>query len=139
MKNAAYSKLIKLGDTNLTLAQPADDIRGRKVVDKKGELIGHVDDLFIDDTQKRVRMLLIRHGGVFGLGGDKFLMPIDAVTKIDHDLVHIDRQREHLAGVPVYNPEMTPDEHYFTGIYGFWGFGPYWGTGYMYPTYPIYP
>lgn len=45
--------LVKLSDSNLRLADPAEDIRGRKVLDKEGEEIGDVDDMFVDDLISR--------------------------------------------------------------------------------------
>ena len=47
--------LMRLSDTELTVADPAEDIRGRTVVDRNGEEIGDVDDLLLDDHGKRVR------------------------------------------------------------------------------------
>jgi hypothetical protein len=31
---------------------------------------------------------------------------------------------------------MEQDEQYWRGIYGYYGFAPSWGMGYMYPPYP---
>jgi len=74
-------ELARLNDTNLMLAEDHQDIRGCKVVDRHGDEIGHVDDLFIDETEKRVRMLQIRAGGFLGLGERHFL---PAERSVDH-------------------------------------------------------
>jgi sporulation protein YlmC with PRC-barrel domain len=71
--------LVNLGDTGLTVADPNADVRGRAVVDHNGEEIGKVDDLLIDDRERRVRFLRVGHGGFLGIGASHFLVPVDAV------------------------------------------------------------
>ena len=47
------AKLMRLSDTELTIANPAEDIRDRTVVDRDGKDIGEVEDLLIDAHEKR--------------------------------------------------------------------------------------
>jgi sporulation protein YlmC with PRC-barrel domain len=72
--------LMRLSDTELTVADPAEDIRGRTVLDHNGEEISDVNDLLIDNHEKRVRFLAVASGGYLGLGQTKFLIPVDAIT-----------------------------------------------------------
>lgn len=132
------STLHKLSDTNLTVADPAEDIRGLKVVDRQGDEIGHVDDLLIDDRETKVRFLRIASGGFLGLGETKFLVPVDAITRVRDDTVFVDQTREHVAGGPHYDPDLA-DQDYYGNIYGYYGYAPYWGAGYIYPGFPYYP
>ena len=76
------AKLVRLSDTELTIANPAEDIRDRTVVDRDGEDIGEVEDLLIDAHEKRVRLLEVASGGFLGLGKTKFLLPVEAITRI---------------------------------------------------------
>jgi sporulation protein YlmC with PRC-barrel domain len=99
--------LLKLSDTDWTVADPAEDIRGRKVLDKQGEEVGDVDDLFVDQPEKRVRFLQVASGGFLGLGETKFLIPVDAITKISRDAVHINQMRQSVAGAPRYDPDLV--------------------------------
>ena len=69
------AKLIRLSDTELTIANPAEDIRGRAAVDRDGEDIGEVEDLLIDAHEKRVRLLEVASGGFLGLGKRSFYFP----------------------------------------------------------------
>jgi sporulation protein YlmC with PRC-barrel domain len=126
-----------LTDTGLSLATPAEDIRGRKVLDANGKDIGEIDDLMIDDTEKKVRFIRVASGGFLGMGQTKFLIPVDAITRITNDTVHVNRNREHVAKSPVYDPDVV-DEQYFNRLYGYYGLVPFWSAGYMYPTYPFY-
>jgi hypothetical protein len=72
------AKLVRLSDTELTIANPAEDIRDRTVVDRDGEDIGEVEDLLIDAHEKRMRLLEAASGGFLGLGKTKFLLPVEA-------------------------------------------------------------
>ena len=138
---ATSPTLLRLSDTNLTVSNAAEDVRGRKVFDKGGQQIGHVDDLLIDDTEKHVRFLLVGSGGFLGMGERKFLIPVDAVMHVTNDSVQIDRTRDHVSGGPPYDPKIgedhTPEDHY-AAVYGYYGFMPFWGIGYTYPSFPFY-
>ena len=94
-------ELLSLKDTQLETENPAEDIRKHDVVDSAGEKVGHVSDLLVDDGERKVRLMEVAHGGLLGIGQEKVLIPVDAITKIDADVVHIDRSREHVAGAPV--------------------------------------
>ena len=135
MANIGTASLHKLGDSKLTVADNADDIRGRKVLDKAGEDVGTVDDLMIDDREKNVRFLRVASGGFLGIGDTMVLIPVDAITKVTADAVYIDRTREHVAGGPGYDPELVTDLDYWGSVYGYYGYSPYWSTGYVYPMF----
>jgi len=130
--------ILKLSDTPLALTNSADDIRGRKAVDAAGEDIGHVDDLMIDAAQKKVRFLRVTTGGFLGIGKTAFLIPVDAISRIDDKLVHINHARNKFVGAPTYNPEMV-DRAYLEQLYGYYDYVPFWSAGYNYPSYPRYP
>jgi sporulation protein YlmC with PRC-barrel domain len=131
--------LAKLSDTGLALADSSQDIRGRKVVDRNEDEIGHVSSLFIDEAEQKVRMIEIRAGGFFGIGERHFLLPVDAITSVDKHEVHINATREHIAGSPTYNPGLleVPNRSSWEPYYGYYGLSPYWGSGYMYPSFPF--
>ena len=132
------SKLLSVKDAGLTTENPAEDIRGRDVVDAAGEKIGHVNDLLIDDSERKVRLMEIGHGGILGIGESKVLVPIDAIDHIDEEVVHVNQTRERIAGAPRYDPELVEERDYYGSLYGYYGVGPYWGSGYAYPAYPFY-
>lgn len=129
--------LVRLRDTGLTLAHEEEDVRGMTVVDRNGDEIGHVEDLFIDETQRRLRFLEIGSGGFLGIGKEKRLIPVDAIMRVDEQ-VHIDQERSHVAASPGYDPELTPmpEPPTIEEIYGHYGYIPFWGPGYMYPIFP---
>jgi CBS domain-containing protein len=135
--NDIKARLVRLSDTNLTLADPAEDIRGFKILDVSGEELGSVNDLFIDEQERKVRFLEVSSGGFLGLGATKFLLPVEAITGITADVVHINQSRERVAGAPQYDPALV-EERYVSDVYSHYGYPPYWGPGYRYPPYPYY-
>ena len=137
--DVSTGSLVKLGDTDLTVADPKEDIRGRTVIDRNGEEIGRVDALLIDDRESKVRFLQVAAGGFLGIGEQTFLLPVDAITRITEDRVMVDQTRERVARSPVYDPNLVYDRDYYGELYGYYGYAPYWGRGYAYPPYPYYP
>ena len=135
--NDIGTRLVRLSDTNLTLADHAEDIRGLKVLDMSGEELGTVNDLFIDEQERKVRFLEVSSGGFLGLGTTKFLLPVEAITRIGADEVHINQSRERVAGAPQYDPTLV-EERYVSDVYSHYGYPPYWGPDYHYPPYPYY-
>lgn len=136
MELSESAKLVRLSDTDLSLERAEEDVRGYKVVNSTGEDIGHVDDLMIDDQQKKVRFLVVAAGGFLGIGEKKFWVPVDTVTNIIDGTVHVDMTIEHVKSVPVYDPEVVHAEPYASEVYTYYGIAPYWGSGYVYPPYP---
>ena len=130
--------LVDLGETDLTVATKDEDIRGRNVVDNTGEKIGEVSSLLLDEAESKVRFFEVASGGVLGIGDKHFLIPIDAITRIDQDTVHIDKTSKHVQGAPDYDPTLVLDDRGYTDIYGHYGYTPFWMGSYAYPAYPYY-
>jgi len=135
MSSHVPGRIVGLSTTNLTVAAPAADIRGRTVVDGSGTEIGTVEDLLVDEDEKKVRFLRVGAGGFLGIGRDHFLVPVDAV-EAHEDGVVVPDDRERLQRVPRYDPDLVYDDTYYAELYGWWGFGPYWEPGYVYPRFP---
>ncbi|TQN37419.1 PRC-barrel domain protein [Blastococcus colisei] len=131
-------RLVRLSETDQTVADPAADVRGRPMVDRSGEDVGRIEDLLIDEQEKKVRLLRVGSGGFLGIGKDHFLVPVDAIESIDEERVVVGRDRAGLADAPAYDPELADDPVYYATLYGWWGYGPYWTAGYVYPPFPYY-
>ena len=130
------SRLVKLGDTDLAVRDPLEDVRGRTVIDQLGDEIGHVDELLIDDQERRVRFLQVASGGILGLGEQRFLVPVDAVLGLDDNHLVIDQTAEYVSGSPGYDPDLVYDREYYDDLYSYYGYTPYWHPNYSYPTFP---
>jgi len=125
--------LVYLTDTDKTIADPEDDIRGRDVKDSVGNDIGKVKNLLVDQDERKVRFLEIASGGFLGIGQDITLIPVDAVSGITRDEVRIDQTREHISAAPAYDPELMQERDRYEGLLGHYGYAPFWAPGYVYP------
>jgi hypothetical protein len=85
-------------------------------------------------------MLEVRAGGFLGIGDRHFLIPIDAISRVSKEDVHVNETRERIVQSPVYDPtlKVAPAPNAWEPYYGYYGFSPYWGAGYMYPSFPMY-
>lgn len=141
MATATTASLIRLSkEDNFRFSDPDEDIRGRKVMDKEGKEIAEVEDLLLDEREKKVRFLMVGSGGhgVAKIGKKKSLIPVDAITAIDKKTVTVDQSGDHIIEAPDYDPEITVVPEYFDRVYGWYGYYPYWGPNYRYPVYYPY-
>lgn len=131
--------LVRLDDTDLTLAKTEDDVRGRTVVDSAGEEIGKVRSLFVDADERQVRLLDVESGGLLGIGAEHRLIPVDAVVEVTDDQVTIGRTRSEIAKAPGYDPALTELQPVddLNDVYGYYGMTPFWTPGYRYPGFPF--
>jgi len=136
MTDAHFDKLVRLQDSDETVAERENDIRGRRVFDKDHQPLGKIDALLLDKEENKIRFLEVASGGFLGLGESKSFIPIDAITKITQDEVHIRQSAEHIAGAPAYDPELVDQKEFYENTYGYYGIMPFWSPGYSLPTYP---
>lgn len=140
MTTDSSTTLYMLGDRGQTIDGSANDVRGREVKDRDGHGVGKVADLLVDDRERKVRFLLVEHGGFLGFGETKTLIPVDAITAVSQEAVLIDQSRERVAAAPVYDPDLADDRPFHGSVYSYYGYGPYWGPGYVYPSHvPMAP
>ncbi len=66
-----------------------------------------------------------------GLGERHFLIPVEAVRRVDGDGVTLDQSREKISGSPAYEPGVAPRSDYQREVYDYYGYpvvpGPYPG------------
>ena len=122
--------LVSLEQSDLTLAHPLDDLRGFTVVDRHHHRVGRVDDLIIDEQERRPRLLVVTSGGLLGLGLTKRLIPVDAVTRVDAQ-VHIEALHTQVHEAES-DPALDPAPAYHE-ICAHYGYRPFWGPGYVHP------
>jgi sporulation protein YlmC with PRC-barrel domain len=122
--------LVSLRDSNLALADPADDLRGMTVVDPHQHRVGTVEDLVVDDDERRVRMLVVVSGGILGLGVSTRLVPVDAVIKVD-DRVHLAVSHTQVHDA-TYDDAVDATRGY-RDICATYGYPPFWASGDVHP------
>ncbi|MCM4083859.1 PRC-barrel domain-containing protein [Paractinoplanes hotanensis] len=132
--NIESGTMMRLGDSGQMLADRDQDIRGRKVLDRDGHELGKVDDLLIDTEHRKVRLVRVEHGGLFGIGATPLFIPVEAVERVTDEEVGIDRSRVQVAGAPHYDPDLVDKDEYFNELYGYYGYAPYGAPGYVPPS-----
>ena len=59
-------RLTRLRDSDETVSDSDQDIRGRMVKDKDGHDLGKIEGLMIDDVEHKVRFMEVATGGFLG-------------------------------------------------------------------------
>lgn len=138
MSDGTTATLTKLSDSDLTLSDPTEDVRGRTVRDRDGDDLGKVDDLLVDADEHRVRFLRVEHGGILGFGATPTFIPVDAVAAVNDDEVVVNESRDRVAQSPRYDPDLVDQQEYYGDLYGYYGYPPFWTAGYLHPGYPYF-
>jgi sporulation protein YlmC with PRC-barrel domain len=128
--------LTRLKDSGRTLADPAEDVRGRKVRNTDGEELGTVEALLVDADEEKVRLLRVEHGGILGFGATPSYIPVEAVAVVEEAHVVIDLSKERLVGAPQYDPDLVDQRPYYESLYGYYGYAPFWSAGDVSPGHP---
>lgn len=128
--------LIALSESDQVIARGGEDIRGRTVVDAKGEEVGTVDDLLIDTDDPKVRYVVVASGGFLGFGKQELYIPVSVIAGVD-EVVTVDFGQTRKTAQP-YDPPLVKDPGYARSVSGFYGFPPFWGAGYVPPRFPYH-
>lgn len=129
MATTYVQTLRPIHETSWSLPQDVVDLRDRDLFDSSGQLIGQIDDLLVDEDDHRPRFLHVTPGGASAVG---FLIPVDAITRIVPDEVHVHLSKGQIEGAP--RVERTSVDRLQTGaLYSYYGYLPYWSEGYSYP------
>ncbi len=134
MASARIAALIRASDFDGAAIDPVEDLRGVTVADSQGRDVGKVTDLMLDQHEHHVRFLVVTAGGFLGLTAHRFVIPVDAVVGVTDGTVHIERTREDVSAAPPYDRELAGDAAYCAGIYGWYGYLPFWHPEYVYPS-----
>jgi sporulation protein YlmC with PRC-barrel domain len=114
--------LVRLSYSELVLEDLTQDVRGLDVYDTNGDEIGTVEDLYVDEEERKIRFLDVGAGGFLGLGEKDFLIPVEAVREVNEDGVVVDESREKVAGSPPFDTDVVPQPPYQRDIYDYYGY-----------------
>ena len=137
MKAEMSGRIVKLSESDLELQNPAEDVRGRTVVDAYGDAIGVVHELMIDQQYRRVRFIDVRTHGFVGRGNNVLLIPVEAITRVSNDSVRIDRDVDQVTAAPPCESAEEDCEN-LERLYDYYGYAPYWTEGYSYTSLPFH-
>ncbi len=120
-------QLVRLSDSEFRLEAPEQDVRGLDVYDRDGDAMGSVEDLYVDEGERKVRFLEVGAGGFLGIGERRFMIPVEAVASIGDDRVTLEQGRDRVAGSPPFDTDVVPPTAYQQEIYDYYGYTPTWG------------
>lgn len=61
-----------------------------------------------------------------GIGATQSFIPVDAITGITPDEVHVNVSRERIASEPRYDPPLSDEPGFYESICTYYGIAPFW-------------
>ena len=98
------SGIVRLDDFGGEVEEHWQDARGAAVLDKNGDEVGTVEELYVWEEASTVH--LIKVGGEEG----SFLIPVHAVTNVDEDGVKLETAKDKVTNSPGYDSDDAPDD-----------------------------
>ena len=81
-----------------------------------------MEGLYVDEEERKVRLLDVGAGGLLGLGEKNFLIPVEAVREVNEDGVVVDQSREKVVDSPPFDTDVVPQAPYQRDIYAYYGY-----------------
>ena len=116
MAQGEGSNLVKLDDFEGELDEHWQDIRGRKVIDKNGDEVGTVEELYIWEGPSTVHLITV--------SGDErsFLIPVHTVTNVDEEAVALEVGRLNVMDSPEFDLDDVPDSETRRAAFDYYGY-----------------
>jgi sporulation protein YlmC with PRC-barrel domain len=92
----------------------------REVVDKNGEKVGQVEDLYVDDSTGEPAFLLIS-GGLFGMR--KHFVPVAGATVEGDDIVRVAYDAETVKNAPSVSADDHLEAYEEKALFEYYGMG----------------
>ena len=94
------------------------DAIGDEVVSRDGATVGHVKKIV--DQPGQQPFLQVEDDGLFGIGAQHFLVPVDAILSINDGKVQVNRTKQDLVGIPAHSDDEPYAPAYFESLYSWW-------------------
>ncbi len=115
-ENGGSSGLVKLEDFEGELEEHWQDVQGRAVLDRNGDEIGTVEDLYVYGDASAVHLLKA------DIDGRHFLIPVDALTNVSEDGVEVEQDKGMIMETPEHDSEDVPDLETSRAVYAHYGY-----------------
>lgn len=115
----------------LVLAVPADDVRGLPVLDSDGHRVGDVDEIVVDEEDRRARLLVVASGGLLGFGETRSMVPVELVEHVG-DNIRLSHTAQDVPDGAQYDPDLV-DAPDYDELYNVYGIVPFWYGGHARP------
>jgi sporulation protein YlmC with PRC-barrel domain len=116
MAQGEGSNLVKLDDFEGELDEHWQEIRGRKVIDKNGDEVGTVEELYIWEGPSTVHLITV--------SGDErsFLIPVHTVTNVDEEAVALEVGKEKVMDSPEFDSDDVPGSETRRAAFDYYGY-----------------
>jgi sporulation protein YlmC with PRC-barrel domain len=105
-------------------ASPQHEMRQKSVLDSKGNVVGTVANLYVDEGSRQLRFLDVLTSDFLGLERKHHLVPVEAVSDQDPGSITLGVDQETVQSGPEYpNPHVAPNEGYQRTIREHYGYG----------------
>ncbi|MDG4824960.1 PRC-barrel domain-containing protein [Asanoa sp. WMMD1127] len=131
----ADAMLVTLSDTERTVSA-AEDVRGRRMRDCDGLLVGTVTDLLVDTGEGKVRFLRVGDSGAAGPRRLPVCVPVEAVTLVRSDEIQVDQTLTRITGAPRSDAQSGDQLPFYRVLYSYYDYPPFWSPGHVYPPFP---
>ena len=108
--------IVKLDDFDGEVDEHWQEARGRTVLDKNGDEVGTVEELYIWEEPSTVH--LIKVAGEEG----SFLIPVHAATNADEDGVKLETAKDKVTASPGYDSDDVPDGETRRAAFAYYGY-----------------
>jgi hypothetical protein len=110
------SEIVRLDDFEGELEEDWQNARGSKVLDKNGEEVGTVAELYVWEGPSTVHLIEV--------DGDErnFLIPSHAVTNVDDDGVKLELGKDKLMESPEFESDDVPDPETRRASFAYYGY-----------------
>ena len=121
-----------------------DKIIGSKVINRKGETLGKIEDLIIDIDTGTIVYAILDFGGFLGIGDKLFPVPWESLAALPLEgIFFLNQSKEQMEKAPAFEKKNLPDMgdmHWGAGVFKHYGVSGYGrrgpaGHGYGYPGY----
>jgi sporulation protein YlmC with PRC-barrel domain len=114
--NGGAENLVKVDDFEGDLEEHWQGARGRKVIDKNGDEVGTVEELYVWEAPSTVHLIAV--------SGDErsFLIPVHAVTNVDEEAIALEVGKGKLMDSPEFESEDVPDSETRRAAFEFYGY-----------------
>jgi hypothetical protein len=93
-----------------TRVPPQRDLRQRGVFDSGSSLIGHVENIYVDD-EGTFRFVDVAMGGFMGIGKKHHLVPVEAIAEEEPGSITLRVDQQTVQSAPMLgDPHSAPEE-----------------------------
>jgi len=85
----------------------ASHLMGQDVVGPDGKKIGDINDLVVDTASGQIEQVVIKHGGLLGVGGKSVAVNFSQIQLLPNQGVHASLTEDQLKSMPDFDKNAT--------------------------------